>query len=115
MEEKTPSQSELEAIPSTTMRKNMRNLEDIMADYIANGESELSPNEQALLDRQVHEKTGKHIGKFVNPKKPLPKNVDIVISANGGDKGQRMPNRKTTRIKKEPKHLSTPSVAGQMS
>ena len=100
MKDNLKGQKELEELPKQTMSKSMKSLEDIMAEYIANGERDLTANEQRLLDRQVHEKTGKHVGKFVNPKKPLPKNVDVVISADGDTKGQRQAVGKAPKLRK---------------
>lgn len=62
------------------MAKNMRNLEDIMASYIA-GEK-LPADEERLLDRMIFEKEGKHIGKFKD-KKPKP-NDEVVLSPRDG-------------------------------
>lgn len=108
-------QRKLEKIARKTIAKNMRNLEDIMADYIADPNIKLDEHEAALLDRQVFEKTGKHIGKFKNPKKKLPKNVDIVISADGDAKGQKDPVSKALKVRKEPKISSAVSVNGAIS
>ncbi len=81
-------QADLEKIPNTTMSKSMANVEDLMAEYIANGEVNLDPNEKRLIDRQVFEKTGKHIGKFKNPK-PSKTHAIPMISADGKNHGQK--------------------------
>lgn len=44
--------------------KKMRNIEDAMADYIANGPSNMSDDELRLIDLKVFHKTGKRINKF---------------------------------------------------
>lgn len=100
------NQAELEKIPTTTMSKNMSNLEDIMAEYIANGDANLTTNEVRLLDRQVNEKTGKNLGKF-KPRVKKPKNVDIAISADGDAKGQKEAVGTKPKVRKEP-----PTVPG---
>lgn len=84
-------QKDLEKLPKTTFSKNMRNLEDVMAEYIAHGESELTPNELRLLDRQLYEKTGKHIDKY-KEKAPKPKDNTPTVSKSYTGNGQ--PNKK---------------------
>lgn len=71
----TPRNPNLDKIDNRVrgVSKAMRNTEDIMADYIANGESSLDNSELRLIDLKIFEKTGKHIDKFKDPKKPQPK------------------------------------------
>lgn len=95
--------SDLEKIGRRTLGKNMRNLEDIMADYIAG--VELDVDEEKLLDRQVHEKTGKHIDKY-KPKPPKPKFKGMVISRDGDAKGQMDSKPVDTKPPKEPETSS---------
>lgn len=92
--------------------KSMRNLEDIMADYIANPDTKLSPDEERLLDLKVHEKTGKRIGKFKNPKKQKTETM-LVLSKDGGQ-GQFEP-KANGQPKKEPRIDSKVIVAGLIS
>lgn len=66
-------QSDLAKLPRNSMAKKMRNPEELMADYISNGEKALSNSELRLVDLLVFEKTGKHINKFKDPKPPKDK------------------------------------------
>lgn len=107
-------QADLEKLPKTTLSKNMKNIEDIMAEFIANGDANLTTNEARLLDRQVTEKTGKSLGKF-KAKAKKPKNVDIVISADGDAKGQKDPVLVKTRARKDPPTVPGVVVNGAIS
>ncbi len=91
----------------------MRPLEDIMADYIAEGE--LGENEERLLDLKVFEKTGKHLAKFNNPRKPNSKDKIPVISSSGKRSGQQKPEDIKVKVKKEPKIVAGVSVNGAIS
>lgn len=81
-------QKDLDKLPKTTLAKSMRSLEDIMAEYIAHGESELTPNELRLLDRQLYEKTGKHIDKY-KEKAPKPKDDTPTVSKSYDGSGKK--------------------------
>lgn len=72
-------QNELQKLPPTTMAKNMRDVVDIMADHIAGLDTKLSADEERLLDRVVHEKTGKHLDKFKEKTPAEPSPTEIVI------------------------------------
>lgn len=50
--------------------KNMKNADELMAEYIANGEANLTADELRLIDLKVMQKTGKHIDKFKDKQKP---------------------------------------------
>lgn len=102
--------SELDKLPQNTMSKNMRNTEDIMADYIADPEK-VSLEEERLVDRIVFTKTGKHIGKF-NKKKPDPKFDGLVISKDGGSHGQIDPRPADIKRPKEPETSSKVVIKG---
>ena len=77
--ERPLDQNELQKLPPTTMAKNMRNLEDIMADHIAGLDTKLSSDEERLLDLAVHQRTGKHLDKFKETTPPEPEIDEITI------------------------------------
>lgn len=95
--------------------KNMANLEDLMAEYIANGDVNLDDNEKRLVDRQVFEKTGKHVGQFKNPKKSKPDYTIPVISSDGDNIGQKEGVPTNTKARKEPKIMPGVVVNGGIS
>lgn len=86
---------DLDSLPRTTLAKNMRNIEDIMAEYIAIGPSELTENEYRLLDLVVKEKTGKHLDKFKD-KPPKPTDLTPVVGKGNN------PDRANKKILKAP-------------
>ena len=94
--------------------KSMKNLEDIMAEYIANGDVNLDANEKRLLDRQVHQKTGKRVGKFKATKKAKAYGMPVV-SARDSKYGQAEGLPHNMRVRKEPKVSSAVSVNGAIS
>lgn len=57
------TQSQLEALPRKTLAKNMRNVEDILEEA-KRDDSDLTPDEERLLDLLHFEKTGKRTEKF---------------------------------------------------
>lgn len=99
---------DLAKLPRNTLSKNMRNADDIMADYIADPEK-VSPEEERLIDRIVFEKTGKHIGRF-DKKKPDPEFNGLVISKDG--KGQLDSKPVDMQRHKEPETSSKVVVKG---
>ena len=92
-DQEAPEQVNLDKIPTTTLAKKMRHIEDIMADYIASGESELTLNEQRLLDLTLFEKTGKRLDKF-KEEVPKPKGSELYVGkGNNPDRA----NKKTVK------------------
>lgn len=103
--------SDLAKLPRNTLSKNMRNADDIMADYIADPEK-VSVEEERLVDRIVFEKTGKRIGRF-SKKKPDPKFKGLVISKGG--QGQLDQKPVDVRVPKEPETSSKVVTKGSAS
>lgn len=81
-DEKLKTQADLEELPVTTFAKNMRNVEDILAD-VAVG-NEISLDEERLVDAITFQKTGKRYGKFKNPKKSKIKSMPVISSRTNG-------------------------------
>lgn len=60
----------------------MKTVEQLMAEYIANGEVNLKTEELELIDFKVYEHTGKHIEKYDGVAMPV-YNLSTVPTAEG--------------------------------